>query len=91
MTRLKREVIIAKTSGFCFGVNRAVNAVEDLLIKGKKVCTLGEIIHNPQVVEHFSKRGARILDDFSKLPENSTLVIRAHGITKTIFEITKAI
>ena len=40
------EIIVAKTSGFCFGVNRAVEAVNDLLNQGKKVCTLGEIIHN---------------------------------------------
>ena len=90
MSKFKKEVIIAKTSGFCFGVNRAVNAVETLLNKGKKVCTLGQIIHSPQVIEGFLNRGVEVLADFSKMPENNILVIRAHGITKTIFESIKS-
>ena len=42
---------VAKTAGFCFGVNRAVETVYDLLKQGARVCTLGPIIHNPQLVE----------------------------------------
>ena len=45
-----KEIILASTAGFCFGVNRAVEMVEDLLDSGKKVATLGPIIHNPQLV-----------------------------------------
>ena len=45
------QVNLAKTAGFCFGVDRAVNLVYDLLAKGKKVCTLGPIIHNQQLVD----------------------------------------
>ena len=45
------KITLAKTAGFCFGVNRAVQSVYDLLEKGEKVCTLGPIIHNPQLVE----------------------------------------
>ena len=50
------EITIAKTSGFCFGVNRAVEAVNNLLKEGKKVCTLGEIIHNPLVIDEFRNK-----------------------------------
>ena len=43
------NIRLAKTAGFCFGVNKAVNMVRDLLDEGRQVCTLGPIIHNPQV------------------------------------------
>lgn len=51
---------LAKTAGFCFGVNRAVNLVYDLLDKGERVATLGPIIHNPQLVAELEARGVRI-------------------------------
>lgn len=44
------QVEVAKSAGFCFGVNRAVTMVKDLLQKGRQVCTLGPIIHNPQTL-----------------------------------------
>ena len=43
-------VILAKTAGFCFGVDRAVKQVYDLLEQGKRVCTLGPIIHNKMCI-----------------------------------------
>ena len=45
------NIIRAKTAGFCFGVDRAVKLTYDLLAEGRKVATLGPLIHNPQVVE----------------------------------------
>ena len=45
------EIRVAETAGFCFGVNRAVNILYKMIDEGKKVCTLGPIIHNPQVIE----------------------------------------
>ena len=83
------EIKIAKTSGFCFGVNRAVNIVDDLLSKGQKVCTLGPIIHNPQVVADFNKRGVQIVESSLEIPKESVLIIRSHGITKSAFEYIK--
>ena len=44
------EIIVASSAGFCFGVNRAVELVEALLVQGKRVSTLGPIIHNPQMI-----------------------------------------
>ena len=46
---------VAKTAGFCFGVNRAVETVYKLLDEDKTVCTLGPIIHNPQLVEELGR------------------------------------
>ena len=57
------QVNLAKTAGFCFGVDRAVNLVYDLLAKGKKVCTLGPIIHNQQLVDDLISKGVKIIDD----------------------------
>jgi len=44
------KIEVAKSAGFCFGVNRAINMVNDLLDRGCKVCTLGPIIHNERMV-----------------------------------------
>ena len=73
-------VKLAKTAGFCFGVRNAVRVVEELLKAGKRVCTLGPLIHSPQVVEDFGRRGVRVLEDPSKVHEDECLVIRSHGV-----------
>ena len=80
------EIILAESAGFCFGVNRAVNKVEELIEKNKKVATLGPLIHNPQYIKSLCDRGAVIVDSPSAVPENCELVIRAHGITKELHE-----
>ena len=74
----------AKTAGFCFGVSRAVKIVEQLLDKGEKVCTLGPIIHNAQMVESLAKRGVRVVESPEKVTDGSTLVIRSHGVAKSV-------
>lgn len=83
------EINIAKTSGFCFGVNRAVKIVDELLSKGEKVYTLGPIIHNPIVTENFKKRGAEIIEASLFIPQDAILVIRSHGVTKSKLEYIK--
>ena len=50
------SITVAKSAGFCFGVNRAVEMVEQEASKGKTVVTLGPIIHNRHAVAHFRKR-----------------------------------
>ena len=57
------QITLAKTAGFCFGVNRAVNMLYDLVDKGISVCTLGPIIHNPQVIRDLENKGVNILDE----------------------------
>ncbi len=84
------EVNTAKTSGFCFGVNRAVNIVKKLLNEDQKVCTLGPIIHNPQVIENFSQRGTKIISHPSEVLNDTVLVIRSHGITKSALEYIRS-
>ena len=83
------KITLAKTAGFCFGVNRAVNTVYELLDKGERVCTLGPIIHNPQLVTELEGRGVRSVGSPLEAQEGETLVIRSHGVPKSIIEIAQ--
>ena len=67
--RTVQEIRLAKTAGFCFGVNRAVSMVYAMLEEGKTVYTLGPIIHNPQVVTDLEKRGVVIVDETGEVPQ----------------------
>ncbi len=83
------KITLAKTAGFCFGVNRAIELVEKLLSENKKVCTLGPIIHNPQMVESLKRRGVIIAENIDDVPKGYTVVIRSHGVDKNTYEIIK--
>jgi len=83
------KITLAKTAGFCFGVNRAVNTVYELLDENKKVCTLGPIIHNPQLVEELSNRGVRIVEKPDDVKSDEILVIRSHGVAKSVLDCAK--
>ena len=74
------EIKVAASAGFCFGVKRAVELVEKLVSEGKKVCTLGAIIHNPQKVQELAEKGVRIVDTIDEVQPEETLVIRSHGV-----------
>ena len=80
------KVILAETAGFCFGVNRAVDMVEQLLNEGKKVATLGPIIHNPQLVEDLGRRGARIVESPDEVADDEILVLRSHGVARSVLQ-----
>lgn len=75
---------VAKSAGFCFGVNRAVQMVFKLLEEGKQVCTLGPIIHNPQTLRELEARGVQIVDAPADTPKGATLVIRSHGVPEAV-------
>ena len=83
---MKREIIVAKSAGFCFGVKRAVGIAEDFAEKGIPAVTLGEIIHNPTVVEGLRERGIYPVEDISEVPEGSTLILRSHGVPLSVVE-----
>lgn len=80
------RITLAKTAGFCFGVNRAVELVYELLEKGERVCTLGPIIHNPQLVAELASRGVSIVDSPEAAPADSVLVIRSHGVPAAVYK-----
>ena len=80
------NIKVAESAGFCFGVNRAVTAVENFLNEGKKVATLGPLIHNPAFIKQLESRGAVIIDEPEQLPDGYELVVRTHGVTKDVYE-----
>ena len=83
---MSKQIILAKTAGFCFGVDRAVNLVYDLVNEGIKVCTLGPIIHNAQLVADLESKGVKIIDDISEAPQGYTVVVRTHGVEKNVLD-----
>lgn len=80
------EIELGKKAGFCFGVDRAVKMLYGLVEEGKKVCTLGPIIHNPQVIEDLEKKGVIIISEPEEAPKGYEVVIRAHGVTAETYE-----
>lgn len=89
-----RKVTLAKKAGFCFGVSRAVEMVYTEVEKGKKVVTLGPIIHNEEVVSDLEKKGVSVLDEAALFDEafdlsGTTVVIRSHGISEEIYELLR--
>lgn len=83
---MKRIVQVADQAGYCFGVHRALDMAQDkLLQKGKKVYSLGPIIHNPKVVEEFRRKGLTPVDSIDEVAEG-VLVIRSHGVAKELLK-----
>jgi (E)-4-hydroxy-3-methyl-but-2-enyl pyrophosphate reductase len=78
------EVRLARKLGFCFGVERAIEAAERTLDRGGEISSLGEIIHNRQVVDKLARAGLKVIDD----PEEAsgTVLIRSHGEGPQVFE-----
>ena len=78
------QIILAKTAGFCFGVNRAVKLTYELLEQGRPVATLGPLIHNPQVVEDLESKGAITCDSVDDVTDGCEVVIRSHGVGQSV-------
>ena len=78
------QIILAKTAGFCFGVDRAVEMVNESVRRGNKTATLGPIIHNRHVVERFLKQGVREIAVPAQAEPGETVIIRAHGVPKQV-------
>ncbi len=77
---------VAKTAGFCYGVSRAVDGVYTEIEKKNKIAVLGPLIHNRQVIEDLAAKGVYSYDSVSDIPEDCTIVIRAHGVSKDIYD-----
>lgn len=83
---MKRKIIVADSAGFCFGVKRAVGIAEDFAEKGIPAVTLGEIIHNPTVVESLREKGVYPVESVSEVPEGATLILRSHGVPLSVID-----
>ncbi len=83
---MQKSLKKAESAGFCFGVSRAVEMVNELLAEGKKVCTLGPIIHNMEMVEELRQKGCRPIASADELGEDEILIIRSHGVPKSVID-----
>ena len=77
-----KDLILAESAGFCFGVKRSVEMADKLLDEGLPVASLGELIHNEQVVREMAQRGLRVIDDPDEAAPGETVMIRAHGVSE---------
>ncbi len=83
------EIVVARSAGFCFGVQKAVDTVYSQVEKGQKIYTFGPIIHNDQVVSDLRDKGVCIIDDLEHISDltEGTIIIRSHGISKDVENI----
>jgi len=80
------EIILAKTMGFCFGVNRSIELVNKAIADGKKnIQILGPIVHNPQQIKELEAKGVRMVDEIDELTPG-TVFVRAHGVSPEVIE-----
>ncbi|MCL5073406.1 MAG: 4-hydroxy-3-methylbut-2-enyl diphosphate reductase [Actinobacteria bacterium] len=88
------EIEIAKNSGYCFGVKRALDIVERTLDKyinkKAKIYCLGQIIHNEGVVEELSKKGIKFVDEEGDIESGSIFIVRTHGMSPDIISRLKS-
>nr|WP_314445766.1 4-hydroxy-3-methylbut-2-enyl diphosphate reductase [uncultured Lachnoanaerobaculum sp.] len=85
------KVELAKSAGFCFGVEKAVNTVyEEAKNENEIVYTLGPIIHNEEVVKDMKKRGVEAvkIEDLDSL-QKGTVIIRSHGVSREVYNFVK--
>lgn len=85
------KVMKAEHIGFCFGVKRAMNRAKELLeeVPHDRIYMLGEMIHNPQVINDFQEKGIHIVHDISRVPSHAYLITRAHGIIQTEMKLAE--
>ncbi len=74
------EIILAKSAGFCFGVKRATQMAFEASAEHEQICSLGPIIHSPQMVQKLAEKGVAVVDQVGEIPEGA-VIIRSHGVT----------
>jgi len=82
-------ILLAEHSGICFGVRRAIQMALEAANEGSDVCTLGELIHNPQVVNELAQQGIGVCQSSQDI-HNMSVVIRSHGVSKQEWEALQA-
>lgn len=79
-----KNFIVAKSAGFCFGVSRSVEMAQKLLESGSAY-SLGQLIHNDDVVRRFEGRGLKVINSPDELPAGARVMIRSHGVSKAVY------
>jgi 4-hydroxy-3-methylbut-2-enyl diphosphate reductase len=82
-----RQVLLANPRGFCAGVDRAIDIVEQALKKhGAPIYIRHEVVHNRYVVEDLKSKGAIFVERLREVPEGSIVIFSAHGVAKTVWK-----
>lgn len=74
------KIILAKSAGFCFGVRRATQMAFEAAEQHDQICSLGPVIHSPQVVKKLAERGVRVVSSVNDIPPG-VVIVRSHGVT----------
>ena len=83
------EIVVGKLAGFCGGVINSIVKTEKLLDEYSKMYCLGELVHNKQVVDKLVNKGLIIVESIDEVPRDEKAIVRAHGISKEVYEIAK--
>ena len=81
-----REIILAKSAGFCFGVRRAVELAQQVAQSGQPYVMLGPVIHNDHVIADLEARGVRCVASLEEVPPGCGVIIRSHGEGKAVYD-----
>ena len=81
------EIIVGKSSGFCFGVKNAIDGAEKELKNNNPIYCLGEIIHNEEVIKDLESKGLVIVDNINDA--KNSVIIRSHGVPKYVYDTAK--
>ena len=85
MTKPELTILLAQPRGFCAGVDRAIQIVEQALERfGKPIYVRHEIVHNRFVVESLERKGAVFVDELDEVPEGAKVIFSAHGVPKSV-------
>ena len=81
-----KELRVAESAGFCFGVSRSVDMAEKLIRENDGCCcSLGQLIHNEDVVNSLKEKGMRVIDSPSQVQAGERVIIRAHGVSPAVY------
>lgn len=84
------ELIVGKTAGFCYGVRNAVDQTyKELKKNDKNLYCLGELVHNEKIINDITEAGIITVDNIEEVPDNSNVIIRAHGVSLEVYKIAE--
>ena len=80
------KIILAKGSGYCFGVRDAVQSAYDMSEKYGEVYMLGDIVHNESVVNDLEEKGVKVVKNLDQIPKDKPVLFRAHGTAQSVWK-----
>ena len=81
-----KELKIAESAGFCFGVSRSVEMAESLLAGEGSCASFGELIHNEDVISELESKGMKVISSVKEISPGESVLIRAHGVARSVYE-----